>query len=73
MIRKVDKLRISEKEKIVARVDDLHKNIEDMEHLINQLQTECPIKFRPQKQEIEEKLAGVNKQYEDAMSAVWQF
>ena len=73
MIRKVDKLRGSDRERVVSRVDELHKNIEDMEHLIEQLQTECPIEFGPQKQQIEEKSAGMKKQYEDAMSAVLQF
>ncbi len=73
MIRKVDKLRGSEKEKIASRVKELHNNIEDMEHLIDQLQTECPIEYGPQKKQIEEKTAGMKKQYEDAMSAVLRF
>ncbi len=73
MIRKVDKLRSSEKENIASRVKELHKNIEDMEHLIDQLQTECPIEYGPQKKQIEEKTAGMKKQYEDAMSAVLRF
>ncbi|MDJ0816653.1 MAG: hypothetical protein QNJ58_10650 [Desulfobacterales bacterium] len=73
MIRKVDRLRGSEKEKVASRVDELHKNIEDMEQIIEQLQTKCPIDFGPQKQEIEEKAAGMKKKYEDAMSAVLQF
>ena len=42
MVRKVDKLRSSDKEKVLARVEELHNSIADMEHLIEQLQTECP-------------------------------
>ena len=73
MIRKVDRLRSTEKEKVASRVDELHKNIEDMEQIIEQLQTKCPIDFGSQKQEIEEKSAGMKQKYEDAMSAVLQF
>ena len=45
MIRKVDQLRNSDKEKVHARVEELHKNIADMERLVEQLQTKCPIEF----------------------------
>ena len=73
MIRKVDKLRNSDKEKIQSRVEELHKNIADMEQLIDQLQTECPLEFGSEKKQIDETAAGMKKQYEDAMSAVLQF
>jgi uncharacterized protein Yka (UPF0111/DUF47 family) len=72
MIRKVDRLRGSDKDQVATRVEELHKNIEDMENIIDQLQTQCPIDFGAQKQEIEDKAAGMKKKYEDAMSAVLQ-
>ena len=73
MIRKVDKLRSSDKEKILARVEELHNNIADMQHLIEQLQTECPIEFGSEKKQIDETAAGMKQKYENAMSAVLQF
>ena len=73
MIRKVDQLRSSDKEKIASQVEELHKNIADMEGLIEKLQTECPIEFGSEKNQIEETTAGMKKKYEDAMSAVLQF
>ncbi len=73
MVRKVDKLRSSEKEKVATQVEELHKHISDMEHIIEQLQTECPVEFGPQKKKIEESAEGIKKKYEDAMSAVLQF
>lgn len=73
MVRKVDKLRSSEKEKITARVEELHGHISDMERLIEQLQTECPVDFGPQKDQLEKTGEGMKKKYEDAMSAVLQF
>lgn len=73
MVRKVDKLRGSAKEDMQSQVEDLHKHIEDMERIINQLQTECPVEFGPQKREIEATSDEMKKKYEDAMAAVLQF
>jgi methylaspartate ammonia-lyase len=73
MVRKVDKLRRSDKEKVISQVEQLHKHIEDMENLIEQLQTECPVEFGSEKKQMEETTAGMKKKYEDAMSAVLQF
>ena len=73
MIRKVDQLRSSDKEKVLAQVEELHKNIADMERLIEQLQTKCPIEFGSEKKQIDETTDGMKKKYEDAMSAVLQF
>ena len=73
MVRKVEKLRSSDKEKVVAQVEQLHKHIEDMERLIEQLQTECPVEFGSEKNQIDKTTEGMKKQYEEAMSAVLQF
>jgi hypothetical protein len=73
MVRKVDKLRRSEKEKVASRVEELYNHISEMERLIEQLQTECPVDFGPQKKQLEVTGEGLKKKYEDAMSAVFQF
>ena len=73
MVRKVDKLRGTEKEKLSSRVEELHQHISEMERLIEQLQTECPVDFGPQKEQLEQTGEGMKKKYEDAMSAVFQF
>ena len=73
MVRKVDKLRSSEKEKVLAKVEELHNNIADMERLIEQLQTECPLDFGSEKKQIEDTNADMKKRYEETMSAVLQF
>jgi hypothetical protein len=54
-------------------VEVLHKHISDMERIIDQLQTECPAEFGPQKKQIEETSEGLRQKYEKAMSAVLQF
>jgi hypothetical protein len=73
MVRKVDKLRGSAKEKVAARVEELHGHISEMERLIEQLQTECPVDFGPQKEQLDKTGEGMKKKYEDAMSAVLRF
>jgi uncharacterized membrane protein YgaE (UPF0421/DUF939 family) len=73
MVRKVEKLRSADKEKIVGQVEQLHRHIEDMEHLIEQLQTECPVNFDSEKKQIDQTAAGMKEKYEEAMSAVLQF
>ena len=73
MVRKVDKLRGADKDKLAAQVEDLHKHIEDIEKIVNTLQTECPADFSPQKKEIDASQDEMKKKYEDAMAAVLQF
>ena len=73
MVRKVDKLRGSGKERVASQVEELHQHISDMERIIEQLQTECPVEFGPQKKQIEESTQGMKEKYEDAMAAVFQF
>ena len=73
MVRKVDKLRGADQDKLSAQVGDLHKHIEDIERIVNTLQTECPADFGPQKQEVEKTQSEMKKKYEDAMAAVLQF
>ena len=73
MIRKVDKLRGAGKEKMQSQVEELHHHIEEMENIIGQLQTECPIEFSTQKMQVEEKASEMKRKYEDAMAAVLQF
>jgi len=73
MVRKVDKLRSSDKQKIATQVEELHQNIAEMERLIEQLQTECPIELGSEKKQIEETSSEMKQKYEEAMSAVLQF
>ena len=73
MVRKVDKLRGADQDKLSAQVGDLHKHIEDIDRIVSTLQTECPADFSPQKKEVEETQAAMKHKYEDAMAAVLQF
>ena len=71
MIRKVDQLRSSDKDKILSRVEELHKNISEMERLIEKLQAECPIEFGAEKNQIEGTTADMKKRYEEPSKKRW--
>ena len=73
MVRKVDKLRGTAKGDMQSQVEDLHKHIEDIERIVNTLQSECPADFSPHKKEIDASQDKMKKKYEDAMAAVLQF
>jgi len=73
MIRKVEQLRRADKEKIAEQVEQLHKHISEMERMIKDLQSECPVEFGDRKQKIDKNTADMKKKYEDAMSAVLRF
>lgn len=73
MVRKVDKLRGTDKQSIQASIEALHQHISDMERIIDQLRTECPLKYGPQKKEIDAASANLSSKYKDAMAAILQF
>ncbi len=58
---------------LASQVEELYTYISEMERIIEQLQTECPVEFGPQKKQIEESTGAMKKKYEDAMAAVFQF
>ena len=73
MVRKVNKLQSTEQDKITSSVKALHSQIEDMERIIDQLRTECPIDFSPQKKEVDETSEEMRTRYDDAMGAILRF
>jgi hypothetical protein len=73
MVRKVDKLRGTDKKNIQANIEELHKNISDMERIIDQLRTECPLEYGSQKNKIDTASANLNSKFKDAMAAILRF
>jgi hypothetical protein len=73
MVRKVDRLRGTDAQNIQTNIEELHKNISDMERIIGQLRTECPLEYGPQKKDIATASSNLESKYEDAMAAVLQF
>jgi hypothetical protein len=73
MVRKVDTLRGADAQNMQTNIEELHKTISDMERIIDQLRTECPLEYGPQKNEIDTASSNLKSKYDDAMAAVLQF
>jgi hypothetical protein len=73
MVRKIDRLRGSDKHSMQARVEELHENVSDMQRIIDQLRTECPLEYGDQRKEIDAASSNLKSKYDDAMAAILQF
>lgn len=68
--RRLDKLGTAEREKILPNVEDLHILIEDIGARIEQLRTECPSEWSPEKQAIDQAHVDVRSKYEETMEFI---
>ncbi|MGD2270161.1 MAG: hypothetical protein PVI06_07155 [Desulfobacterales bacterium] len=73
MVRKIDRLRGSDKDSMQAKVEELHENVSDMQQIIDQLRTECPLEYGDQRKEIDSASSNLKSKYDDAMAAILQF
>lgn len=69
-ICKVDKLGSADKEKAMSNINDIKIIIADMAAKIEQLKTECPSEWSPQKKEIEEATVDMRSKYEKTMAFI---
>ena len=72
VMRKVDKLGSSEKEKVLPNIEDLHMFLEEMTDRVETLKTECPSDWSPMKKEIEDSSINMRGKYEDTMDYIGQ-
>jgi predicted nuclease with TOPRIM domain len=73
LMRKVDRLGTSEREKILANVEDLHIFLTEMSDRIEQLKNECPTEWSPQKKDIEEGHIDMRSKYEETMEYIGKY
>jgi hypothetical protein len=73
LMRKVDRLGTSEREKILANVEDLHIFLTEMSDRIDQLKRECPTEWSPQKKDIEEGHIDMRSKYEETMEYIGKY
>jgi hypothetical protein len=73
IVRKVDKLRRADQASVSSNIETLHNHIGDIERIIDQLRTECPLEYGPQKGEIDKTSADIKSKYKDAMAAILEF
>jgi predicted nuclease with TOPRIM domain len=70
VMRKVDKLGTSEREKMLPNIEDLHMLLEDMQNRVEQLRTECPADWSPIKKEVEQGTIDMRGKYEETMEQI---
>ena len=70
LARKLDKMPTGQKEKVVPEVNELHMIIEELGDRIERLRKECPISWRPEKTDIENKMGYLGRKLEDVIDAL---
>ena len=70
VVRRLDKMGTTEREKILPQVEDIHILIEDMAARIEQLNKECPSEWSPEKQAIDQAHVDVRSKYEETMEFI---
>ena len=69
-IAKADQLGSAEKERVLGNIGDLKILVADMEAKINQLKTECPSDWSPQKKDLEGATVDMRSKYEETMDYI---
>jgi hypothetical protein len=69
-ICKTDKMGSKDKEKAMASINDIKIIIMDMEAKIEQLKTECPSEYSPQKKKIDAGTIDMRSKYEETMKFI---
>ena len=67
VMRKVDSLGSAEKEKVLPNITDLHMLLDEMSQRVENLKTECPSDWSPDKKEIDEGSVNMRGKYEETM------
>lgn len=65
VVRRFDKLSSGEKAKLGDQVNDLHMYIEELEHRIGRLRTECPTDWKADQIDLDEKFGHLKGAYND--------
>jgi len=70
LAKKLDKMPTGSKEKVVNEVNELHMIIEELSDRIDRLRKECPVSWKPERTEIENKLGHLGRKLEDVRDAI---
>jgi len=73
LMRKTDRLGSAEREKVLQNLEDLHILVTEMGDRIDQLRTECPSEWSPQKKEIDNAHVDMRGKYEETMEYIGKF
>ena len=69
-ICKADRLGSADKEKAMASINDIKIIVADMESKIQELKTECPSEWSPQKKDIDDGTVDLRSKYDETMDFI---
>jgi hypothetical protein len=70
LLRKLSKQKKDDQAKVQSSIEDLHGIIAKLTERIEQLKTECPVDWSPEKKEIEDSYVDMWTKYENLMEAI---
>jgi len=73
MMRKVDRLGSSEREKVLQNIEDLHILVTEMGDRVDQLRNECPTEWSPEKKQIDDAHVDMRGKYEETMEFIGKY
>jgi hypothetical protein len=73
IIRKMDKMPTSSKEKMYGEINALNMLMAELDDRIQTLRTSCPTDWSPEQKEISNKLTILNKKYQTATATYFDY
>ena len=70
VVAKADKLKSADKERVLGNFNDMKMIVQDLEDKIQQLKTECPSDWSPQKKAIDQGHVNMRSKYEDTLDFI---
>jgi predicted nuclease with TOPRIM domain len=73
VMRKVDNLSTGEKQHMYENIEDVHILMTELNDRIEQLRTECPTEWQPQREEIKIKINDLKKRAEQMEKEMFDY
>lgn len=73
VISKIDHLPTGDKQRMYEEVNGLHIIMSELEERIEKLRTECPVEWKPTREEINVRLSGLSNRYNDATGVFFDY
>jgi hypothetical protein len=72
-LRKMDALPTVNKQRMFEEVNGLHIIVAELDERIEKLRTECPVAWKPERQNIETRLSELNSRYNDTADVLFDY
>jgi hypothetical protein len=73
VMTKMNKLSTHEKQRVYENVNDLHILMQELDDRVNELRTQCPTEWSPEREDIQVKLTDLQSRYNDAANILFDY